>query len=114
MKEPTGIVVPMDFTDCRVTTPEPDADWERAIAKGGPGVGLSPQMPGFEDSLTAEQIAGFVSHIRTFCKDTRWPSGNNNFPRPINVLTSASDCFANIVIGQNKNDLFPSLAQSKQ
>lgn len=81
--EPTVSVAPMDFTDCRVTTPEPDADWERAIAKGGPGVGLSPQMPGFEDSLTAEQIAGFVSHIRTFCKDTRWPSGNNNFPRPI-------------------------------
>ena len=38
----------------------------------------------------------------------------DNFPRPINVLTSASDCFANIVIGQNKNDLFPSPARSKQ
>ena len=63
--EPTVTVVPMDFTDCKVTTPEPDADWERAIAKGGPGVGLSPQMPAFEDSLTPEQISGFVvSHPR--------------------------------------------------
>ena len=35
--EPTVSVEPMDFTDCKVTTPEPDADWERAIAKGGPG-----------------------------------------------------------------------------
>jgi hypothetical protein len=81
--EPTVTVEPMDFTDCKVTTPEPDADWERAIAKGGPGVGLSPQMPAFEDSLTPAQVTGFVSHIRGFCTDTRWPSGNTNFPRPI-------------------------------
>jgi hypothetical protein len=83
VKEPTVTVVPMDFTDCKVTSPEPDADWERAIAKGGPGVGLSPQMPAFEDSLTPEQITGFVSHMRGFCNETGWPSGNTNFPRPI-------------------------------
>ncbi len=81
--EPTVTVVPMDFTECKVATPEPDADWERAIAKGGPGVGLSPEMPGFEDSLTPAQISGFVSHMRGFCKETGWPSGNTNFPRPI-------------------------------
>jgi hypothetical protein len=83
VNEPTVTVVPMDFTDCKVTTPEPDADWERAIAKGGPGVGLSPQMPAFEDSLTPQQITGFVSHMRTMCKESGWPSGNANFPRPI-------------------------------
>jgi len=81
--EPTVTVEPMDFTDCKLTTAEPDADWERAIAKGGPGVGLSPQMPAFEDSLTAEQIRGFVSHIRGFCAERGWPNGNTNFPRPI-------------------------------
>ena len=81
--EPTVTVEPMDFTDCKLTTAEPDADWERAIAKGGPGVGLSPQMPGFEDSLTGEQISGFVAHMRGFCKESGWPSGNTNFPRPI-------------------------------
>ena len=81
--EPTVTVVPMDFTDCKVTTPEPDVDWERAIAKGGPGVGLSPEMPAFEDSLTREQISGFVALIRGFCKESGWPSGNANFPRPL-------------------------------
>lgn len=81
--EPTVSVEPMDFTDCRLATAEPDADWERAIAKGGPSVGLSPEMPAFEDSLTSEQISGFVSHMRTFCKDSGWPNGNANFPRPI-------------------------------
>lgn len=83
VNEPTVTVVPMDFTDCHLTTPEPNADWERAIAKGGPGVGLSSEMPGFEDSLSPEQIAGFVTHIRGFCKETGWPMGNLNFPRPI-------------------------------
>ena len=83
VSEPTVSVKPMDFTDCSLTTPEPDVDWERAIAKGGPGVGLSSQMPGFEDSLSPEQIRGFVSHMRTFCAESRWPSGNLNFPRPI-------------------------------
>ena len=83
VNEPTVTVEPMDFTDCKVTSAEPDADWERAIAKGGPGVGLSPEMPGFEDSLTPEQITLFVSHIRGFCKEPGWPSGNTNFPRPI-------------------------------
>ena len=76
-------VEPMDFSDCRLASAEPDADWERAIAKGGPGVGLSPQMPAFEDSLTPQQISGFVAHMRTFCKESGWPNGNNNFPRPI-------------------------------
>ena len=81
--EPTVTVQPMDFTDCKLTTQEPDADWERAIAKGGPGVGLSPQMPAFEDSLTPKQISGFVAHMRGFCRDSGWPMGNSNFPRPI-------------------------------
>jgi hypothetical protein len=83
VSEPTIAVQPMDFSDCSVTSPEPDADWERAIAKGGPGVGLSSQMPAFEDSLSPEQIRGFVAHMRTFCTERRWPSGNLNFPRPI-------------------------------
>jgi len=83
VKEPTIKVVPMDLTDCRWTTAEPDADWERAIARGGPAVGLSSEMPGFEDSLTPAQVKGFVTHMRGFCQQAGWPSGNNNFPRPL-------------------------------
>ncbi|MBA3271147.1 MAG: cytochrome c, partial [Acidobacteria bacterium] len=83
MPEPTITVEPMDFTDCRVTSPEPDADWQLAISHGGPAVGLSSEMPAFGDSLTADQVSGFVAHMRTLCRDTGWPSGNTNFPRPI-------------------------------
>ena len=83
LPEPTIKVEPMDFTDCKMATPEPDADWELAIAEGGPAVGLSPQMPAFGDTLSPEQVHGFVEHIRGFCKETGWPHGNMNFPRPI-------------------------------
>ncbi|MEW6323038.1 MAG: hypothetical protein AB1635_18365 [Acidobacteriota bacterium] len=81
--EPTISVEPMDFTDCAVATPEPDADWEIAIAAGGPAVGLSAEMPAFGDALTTEQIRGFVRHIRGMCRESGWPLGNLNFPLPI-------------------------------
>ena len=81
--EPTIAVTPMDFTDCTVATPEPDADWALAIAAGGPAVGLSAEMPAFGDSLSPEQIDGLVAHLRTMCRESEWPIGNANFPRPI-------------------------------
>ncbi|MDQ3068209.1 MAG: c-type cytochrome [Acidobacteriota bacterium] len=76
-------VEPMDFTDCKVATPEPDADWAVAIRSGGPAVGLSSEMPAFGDALTEQQIRGFVAYIRTFCGERGWPGGNLNFPRAI-------------------------------
>ena len=81
--QPTVTVEPMDFTDCRIASAEPDADWEVAIAEGGPAVGLSAQMPAFGDALSGEQIQGFVRHIRAFCAQPGWPIGNMNLPRPI-------------------------------
>lgn len=83
VSEPTIAVVPMDFTDCQVATPEPDADWELAIAEGGPAVGLSSEMPSFGDTLSSEQVHALVEHIRGFCAERGWPHGNLNFPRPI-------------------------------
>jgi hypothetical protein len=80
---PTVSVEPMDFTECRIASAEPDADWEVAIAEGGPSVGLSSEMPAFGDALNAEQIQGFVQLIRGFCKEPGWPIGNLNLPRPI-------------------------------
>jgi hypothetical protein len=81
--EPTVTVDPMDFTDCRIASAEPDTDWEVAIAHGGPAVGLSSQMPAFGDALNDDQIRGFVQLIRGFCREPGWPIGNLNLPRPI-------------------------------
>lgn len=81
--EPTITVEPMDFTDCSLTTPEGAPDWEAVISKGGPVVGLSAQMPAFGDFLSPAQISEFVSLIKTFCKETGWPSGDLNLPRPL-------------------------------
>ena len=36
--EPTVAVEPMDFTDCRLATAEPDADWEVAVHIDASGV----------------------------------------------------------------------------
>src|SRR5262245_49649161 len=83
VSEPTVTVEPLDFTDCRIASAEPDADWEAAIAHGGPAVGLSSQMPAFGDVITTEQVQGFVRHLRAFCIEKGWPSGNFNLPRPI-------------------------------
>jgi hypothetical protein len=83
VSEPTVTVEPLDFSDCRIASAEPDADWEVAITHGGPAVGLSSQMPAFGDVLTSEQVQGFVRHLRGFCNERNWPSGNFNLPRPI-------------------------------
>ena len=81
--QPTVPVKPMDFTDCTIASAEPDADWEAAIRYGGPAVGLSSHMPAFGDALSNGQVSGLVAHIRTFCAEPNWPSGNLNLPRPI-------------------------------
>ena len=73
----------MDFSDCAVTTPEPDADWQLVIGQGGPAAGLSGDMPAYADSLTRDQIDGLIGHVRSFCTEEGWPLGNLNFPRPI-------------------------------
>ena len=79
----TVTVEPMDFTDCSVPTPEPDADWEIVIAQGGPVAGLSSQMPGYGDALGQDQIHALIGYIRTFCSEPSWPLGNLNFSVPI-------------------------------
>lgn len=79
----TVTIEPLDLTDCKVAMTEADTDWELVIAKGGPAAGLSSQMPAFGDVLTPDQISGFVKYAKGFCKETGWPDGNLNLPRPL-------------------------------
>ena len=83
VSQPTVNVVPMNFTECAIASAEPDADWMAAIRHGGPAVGLSSQMPAFGEVLDEDRVNGLVAHIRRFCVERNWPSGNLNFPRPI-------------------------------
>ena len=83
VSQPTVNVVPMNFTECAIASAEPDADWMAAIRHGGPAVGLSSQMPAFGEVLDDDRVIGLVAHIRRFCAERNWPSGNLNFPRPI-------------------------------
>jgi hypothetical protein len=74
--------VPMDFTDCRQTTPETDADWTLVTTHGGTAVGRSSEMPGFE-MLPAPVIARVLAYVRGFCRESGWPEGELNFPRSL-------------------------------
>ena len=74
---------PMDFTDCAVATPEPDADWQLVITHGGLAAGLSSEMPSYGDALTDGQIQALIGYIRGFCAEPGWPIGTLNFPRAI-------------------------------
>lgn len=74
---------PANFTDCNFATREPDGDWIAVAHQGGPTRGFSTEMPAFGDALSEEQLQKIMNHIRTFCKDDRWPRGELNLPRPL-------------------------------
>jgi len=72
-----------DFTDCNGTTPELDVDWKSTITQGGHGRGFSRIMPAFEDELTSQQIDAVIGYLRGLCRDSRYPRGELNLPRPL-------------------------------
>jgi mono/diheme cytochrome c family protein len=72
-----------DFTDCNATTREADADWSAIIHNGGPVRGFSQIMPSFREALDDEQIAKVIQHLRGFCRESSWPPGEMNLPRPL-------------------------------
>jgi mono/diheme cytochrome c family protein len=72
-----------DFSDCASTTPELDVDWKATITHGGRGRGFSRIMPAFADELTPDQIDAVVAHLRSLCRESSWPRGELNLPRPL-------------------------------
>ncbi len=72
-----------DFTDCSGTTPELDVDWKATITQGGHGRGFSPIMPSFSEELTPDQVDAVIKYVRGFCRETKWPRGELNLPRPL-------------------------------
>ena len=77
-----GFEVPLpDFTDCAFATAEPDPDWYAVVHEGGPVRALDRHMPAFGDALSSEEIHLAISHVRTFCREERWPRGDLNLPR---------------------------------
>ena len=73
---------PPDFTDCRLTTPEADLDWNSIIHLGGRARSFNRMMPSFADELDDQEIARIIGYLRTFCTEHGWPRGDLNLPRP--------------------------------
>ena len=70
-----------DFTDCPVSSVEPDDMWIAVVHRGGRVRGLSHIMPAFEEVLTDAEIHRVVQYLHSLCAEPRWPRGNLNFPR---------------------------------
>jgi mono/diheme cytochrome c family protein len=72
-----------DFSDCKFSSPEADADWQAVIEYGGPVRRFDRLMPAFGEALGAEEIEKVIAYLRGFCRDRRWPLGDLNLPRPL-------------------------------
>lgn len=59
---------PRDFADCGVMATDSDEILFKAIKDGGQGVGRSPMMPPWGQSLSDDEIHGLVGYIRSLCK----------------------------------------------
>jgi mono/diheme cytochrome c family protein len=72
-----------DFTDCAFATREGDADWLAVAHAGGPARAFSELMPAFGAVLDEAELRAALAHLRSFCRDPRWPRGELNLPRPL-------------------------------
>jgi hypothetical protein len=76
-----GFDLPMpNFSDCEFGPREASADWSAIIHQGGPVRAFPRLMPAFGDVLSDAEIDAVIEHLRTFCKDARWPRGEFNLP----------------------------------
>jgi mono/diheme cytochrome c family protein len=97
-----------DFSDCATTTPELDVDWKATIAHGGHGRGFSPIMPSFAEELTSTQIDAVIGHLRSLCRDSSWPRGELNLPRPLRTekaFPESETVFTVSLGGDRRSDL---------
>jgi len=77
-----------DFTDCSGSTRESYLQWNSVIHDGGRARAFAEIMPSFgppdKPALTDDEIHRVIGYIRTFCaEDSKWPSGDFNFARPL-------------------------------
>jgi mono/diheme cytochrome c family protein len=70
-----------DFTECPVSSVEPDDMWIAVVHRGGRVRGLSHIMPAFQDALSDAEIYSVVQYLHSLCAEPGWPRGNLNFPR---------------------------------
>ena len=72
-------VTPRNLTDGRDMAQFADEDMVRTITRGGGASDLSPIMPPWGNTLSAEEIRDLVAHVRTLCKCQFDPKAKERF-----------------------------------
>ncbi|MBI1725207.1 MAG: cytochrome c [Candidatus Tectomicrobia bacterium] len=74
-------VSPRNLTDGRDMAQFSDADMTRTISRGGGASDLSPIMPPWGNTLSAEDIRDLVAHVRKLCQCQFDPKAKERFLR---------------------------------
>jgi len=72
-------VSPRNLTDGRDMAQFADEDMVRTITRGGGASDLSPIMPPWGNTLSAEEIRNLVAHVRKLCKCQFDPKAKERF-----------------------------------
>jgi mono/diheme cytochrome c family protein len=64
-------VRPRNFTDCSRMSKESDERIFNTIKGGGDSVGLSKEMPPWNEAFDDDEIKGLVAYVRQFCNSQR-------------------------------------------
>lgn len=81
-------------------------DWKATITQGGHGRGFSPIMPSFGEELTSEQVDSIIKYLRTLCRDSRYPRGELNLPRPLRTEKAFPESETVVTTGTTKTPVF--------
>ncbi len=88
-----------DFNDCSFASREPDGDWFGVAHSGGPIRGFSEMMPALGDAVSKEELDRILEHIRGFCGERQWPSGNLNQPKGLHTEKAFPEDEAYVRVG---------------
>jgi len=76
-------VMPANFSDALFNSREPASTWNMVVTYGGAEMGFSEMMPAFGDSLSQQDIAAVLAHIKTLGGAHDYPDGELNLFLPI-------------------------------
>jgi mono/diheme cytochrome c family protein len=76
-------IEPADLSDPLFNSREPSGDWEMVVKHGGQAMGLAPQMPAHEATLSEAEVRDVIAYVKTLTDTRAYPPGEMNLMLPI-------------------------------